>query len=84
MQKQIRDLERKWSGFEEERTQLNAEQSEKFQLKTHLELSIRDLREEVEGERFSRVNRRTYEENLSEWFFSHLSFSAKRKMIYKV
>ncbi|KRZ34969.1 Structural maintenance of chromosomes protein 3 [Trichinella pseudospiralis] len=52
--KQLRELERQWSGFEEERLQMISEQSERFKEKTKLELAIRDLKEEVEGERSNR------------------------------
>ncbi|KRY36192.1 Structural maintenance of chromosomes protein 3, partial [Trichinella spiralis] len=54
IQKQLRELERQWSGFEEERLQMISEQSERFKEKTKLELAIRDLKEEVEGERSNR------------------------------
>lgn len=77
-------MERKWSGFEEEKTLLNSEQSDTFQQKTHLELSIRDLKEEVDGERSNRVSDNESCCELYQAKYLLRYFSAKPKMIYKI
>lgn len=53
--KQIRELDRKWSGLREKREHLSAEQTEKFKTKTQMELDIRDLKGDVDEERKNRV-----------------------------
>lgn len=54
MQKRLRDLQRRYNGQEEERKQLEAELSERVTSKTQLELTIKDLKDEVDGECSSR------------------------------
>uniref|UniRef100_A0A5S6QPM7 Structural maintenance of chromosomes protein n=1 Tax=Trichuris muris TaxID=70415 RepID=A0A5S6QPM7_TRIMR len=54
IRKRMRELERQWSGYEEERLQLATEHEELTKEKTKIELTIRDLKEEVDGERSGR------------------------------
>lgn len=51
-----RKLEARFKGMREEKEALLAEQTERVQRKTELELLINDLREDVEKERFGRVS----------------------------
>lgn len=53
---QQRKLDTRFKGLKEEREALSAEQTERFQRKTQLELDIRDLKEDVEKERAGRVS----------------------------
>lgn len=59
MQRKLRELNSKISTSEEERDQLLQEQAEKFQQKTRLDLLINDMRNEMDGEKNSRVNNKT-------------------------
>lgn len=51
-----RKLEARFKGMREEKEALLAEQTERVQRKTELELLINDLREDVEKERSGRVS----------------------------
>uniref|UniRef100_A0A914V280 Structural maintenance of chromosomes protein 3 n=1 Tax=Plectus sambesii TaxID=2011161 RepID=A0A914V280_9BILA len=53
---QQRKLDARFKGLKEERETLSAEQTERFQRKTQLELDIKDLKEEVVRERTGRDN----------------------------
>lgn len=53
--KDLRECKAKMQTFLDEREQLAFEQSELFQKKTQLELTITDLTSEVEGEKDARV-----------------------------
>lgn len=58
VQKRLRDLERRFTGQEEERAQLAQELSDRTASKTKLELNINDLLDEVAGERSNRSKAR--------------------------
>lgn len=68
-----RKLEARFKGLRDEKEALLAEQTERVEKKTELELRIRDLREDVEKERSGRVS--YFQNNFFQIISRHFTFS---------
>lgn len=73
MSKDLRDVKSKLQSYREEKEALSQEQSSLFKEKTRLELTIKDLRDEVEGDDSSRKRAERELEKLKETISEKLS-----------
>lgn len=78
LSKELRDAKSKLQSFREEKEALSQEQSSLFKEKTRLELTIKDLRDEVEGDDSSRRRAERELERLKE------TISAKLKQLDEI